>query len=82
MSVVKKGFPVPAPKMTTRPFSRWRMARRRMYGSATSAILKAVWTRVGQPRLSRDACRKMAFITVAIMLGKTADKRSQESIVT
>ena len=34
VSVVKKGLPVPAPKMTTRPCSRWRMARRRMYGSA------------------------------------------------
>src|SRR5438034_3047442 len=36
VSVVKKGFPVPAAKMTTRPFSRCRMARRRMYGSARS----------------------------------------------
>ena len=25
VSVVKKGLPVPAPKITTRPFSRWRM---------------------------------------------------------
>ena len=30
VSVVKYGLPVPAAKMTTRPFSRWRMARRRM----------------------------------------------------
>ena len=30
VSVVKNGLPVPAAKMTTRPFSRWRMARRRM----------------------------------------------------
>ena len=29
-SVLKYGFPVPAAKMTTRPFSRWRTARRRM----------------------------------------------------
>ena len=36
VSVVKNGLPVPAAKITTRPFSRWRMARRRMYGSATS----------------------------------------------
>ena len=28
VSVEKKGRPAPAPKMTTRPFSRWRMARR------------------------------------------------------
>jgi hypothetical protein len=30
VSVVKNGFPVPPAKMTTRPFSMWRMARRRM----------------------------------------------------
>ena len=35
MSVVKNGLPVPAAKTTMRFFSRWRMARRRMYGSAT-----------------------------------------------
>ncbi len=30
VSVVKKGLPVPAAKITTRPFSMWRMARRRI----------------------------------------------------
>src|SRR3954470_339114 len=30
VSVVKNGLPVPAAKMTMRPFSRWRIARRRM----------------------------------------------------
>ena len=30
VSVVKNGLPVPAAKITTRPFSRWRIARRRM----------------------------------------------------
>jgi hypothetical protein len=30
VSVVKNGCPMPAAKMTTRPFSMWRMARRRM----------------------------------------------------
>ena len=30
VSVEKKGFPVPQPKMTTRPFSRCRMARERI----------------------------------------------------
>ena len=30
VSVVKYGLPVPAAKITTRPFSRWRIARRRM----------------------------------------------------
>src|SRR5205823_8332188 len=36
VSVVKYGLPVPAAKITMRPFSRWRTARRLMYGSATS----------------------------------------------
>src|SRR3954469_18092713 len=36
LSVVKYGLPVPAAKMTARPFSSWRMARRRMNGSATA----------------------------------------------
>ena len=30
VSVVKNGLPVPAAKITTRAFSRWRIARRRM----------------------------------------------------
>ena len=47
MSVVKYGLPVPATKTATRPFSRWRIARRRMYGSAISFIAIAVMTRVG-----------------------------------
>ncbi len=47
VSVVKYGLPVPATKIATRPFSRWRIARRRMYGSATSFMAIAVITRVG-----------------------------------
>lgn len=74
VSVVKNGFPVPAPKMTTRPFSKWRMALRRMYGSATSAMRKAVITRVGTPTLSIDACKNMAFMTVAIILWDISPK--------
>ena len=50
-SVVKNGFPVPPAKMTTRPFSRWRIARRRMNGSATARISIAVCTRVGTSAL-------------------------------
>ena len=46
VSVLKYGLPVPPPKTTTRPFSRWRMARRRMNGSATARISIAVTTRV------------------------------------
>ena len=46
VSVVKYGLPVPAAKTTTRPFSRWRTARRRMNGSATARISIAVATRV------------------------------------
>ena len=46
VSVLKYGLPVPAPNTTTRPFSRWRIARRRMNGSATARISMAVTTRV------------------------------------
>ena len=67
VSVVKYGLPVPPAMITTRPFSRWRMARRRMYGSATSFISMAVWTRVATPMRSRESRRARAFITVAIM---------------
>src|SRR5581483_5271068 len=49
VSVVKNGLPVPAAKMTMRPFSRWRIARRRMYGSATSLTTSADCTRVSAP---------------------------------
>ena len=49
VSVVKYGLPVPAANTTTRPFSRWRIARSGMYGSATWAIVIAVCTRVGWP---------------------------------
>ena len=64
VSVEKYGIPAPAPKMTTRPFSRWRMARRGMYGSATWPIVMAVWTRVSIPSFSRKSCRARQFITV------------------
>ncbi|KAJ0958547.1 hypothetical protein HanPSC8_Chr01g0040201 [Helianthus annuus] len=49
VSVEKSGFPVPAPippNITTRPFSRCRIARCLLYGSKTSGIEKADWTRV------------------------------------
>jgi hypothetical protein len=42
-------LPVPAAKITTRPFSRWRMARRRIMGSATVGMLMALSTRVWTP---------------------------------
>ena len=51
VSVVKYGLPVPATITTTRPFSRWRTARRRMYGSQISFMAIALITRVGQPDL-------------------------------
>ena len=41
VSVEKYGMPAPAPKITTRPFSRCRIARSGMYGSATWAIVIA-----------------------------------------
>ena len=67
VSVVKNGLPVPPAKMTTRPFSRWRIARRRMYGSATWAMWMAVCTRVGWPSRSSVSCRARALMTVASM---------------
>ena len=67
MSVVKNGLPVPAAKITARFFSRWRIARRRMYGSATSAIVIALSTRVCVPWRSSASCSAMPFSTVAIM---------------
>ena len=38
----KYGLPVPQAKMTILPFSRWRSALRRMYGSATFVMVSAV----------------------------------------
>ncbi len=67
MSVVKNGLPVPAAKITTRPFSRWRIARRRMYGSATSAIVSADWMRVQTASFSSASWIASAFRTVASM---------------
>ena len=67
LSVVKNGFPVPAPKMTTRPFSRWRMARRRISGSAMAFISMALCNRVSTPMCSSALCKAMALIIVANM---------------
>ena len=67
VSVVKKGLPVPAAKTTTRPFSRWRMARRRMYGSDTARISMADSTRVGTPAFSMESWSASALMTVASM---------------
>ena len=67
VSVVKYGLPVPPAKMTTRPFSRCRWARRRMYGSATWAIWIAVITRVGWPFFSSASWSASALMTVASM---------------
>ena len=47
VSVVQNGLPVPAVKMTTLPFSRWRIARPRMNVSATDERLIAESTRAG-----------------------------------
>ena len=63
----KNGLPVPAAKMMTRPFSRWRMARRRMYGSATDSMRIAVITRVLTPTFSSTSCSASALMTVASM---------------
>ena len=67
VSEVKNGLPVPAAKITMRPFSRWRMARRRMYGSATSEIVIADCTRVCTPCFSSASWSVSAFRTIASM---------------
>ena len=64
VSVVKNGLPVPAAKMTMRLFSRWRTARLRMYGSATSATVIADSTRVWVSRRSRASWTVSAFRTL------------------
>ena len=43
------------------------MARRRMYGSATSEIVMADCTRVTAPTFSSASCSARAFRTVASM---------------
>ena len=48
-SVVKYGFPVPPPKITTLPFSKCLIAFLLIKGSATSLISIAVWSLVGAP---------------------------------
>src|SRR5215208_5436878 len=67
VSVVKNGLPVPAAKITIRPFSRWRIARRRMYGSATSCTSSADRTRVSAPCRSSASCTASELSTVASM---------------
>ena len=51
--------------MTMRRFSRCRIARRRMYGSATSATSIAESTRVSAPARSSASWSVSEFITVA-----------------
>ena len=65
MSVVKNGLPVPAAKITILPFSKWRIARRRMYGSATSLTVIAESTRVWAPMRSSASCIVRQLSTVA-----------------
>ena len=65
VSVVKYGLPVPAAKITTRPFSRCRIARRRMYGSATSRTSSAESTRVSAPLRSSASWTASELNTVA-----------------
>ena len=67
VSVVKYGLPVPAAKITIRPFSRWRIARRRMYGSATCATSIADCTRVFAPARSSASWSASALSSVASM---------------
>src|SRR5688500_17094470 len=59
-----------------RPFSRCRMARRRMYGSASCSMRMAVSTRVCSPLRSMAFCRARALITVARIPRYSARTRS------
>ena len=65
--LAENGAPSPAPKITTRPFSRCLIARLGMYGSATCRIVIAVCTRVSMPRCSSASCKASALITVLSM---------------
>ena len=76
VSVEKNGQPMPQPKMTTRPFSRCRMALARMYGSATARISSAVCTRTSTPFCSSTSAMAMQFIAVASMPMWSARVRS------
>ena len=58
---------MPATKITTRPFSRWRIARRRMNGSAIWFIGIALCTRVVTPIFSRQSMIAIPLMTVASM---------------
>lgn len=84
MSVVKNGFPVPAAKMTTLPFSKCLTALLRIYGSATSDMRNAVCTLVGIPILSIVAWRNIAFMTVASILHDKSNTitKKQDTIYT
>jgi len=65
VSVLMYGLPVPDANIITRPFSKWRMARRRMYGSATALISMAVWARVAIFRCSSASWSASELMTVA-----------------
>src|ERR1051325_7951154 len=81
-SVVKNGLPVPAAQMTMRFFSRWRMARRRMNGSATWAMVMAEFTRVNsaitmaqvaEPFIRRRAIRHLEKKRIVICAAGTGN---------
>lgn len=76
VSVDIKGFPVPAARITTLPFSMCRIARRRIYGSATDCIGMAVTVRTGTFSRSSQSCSTSAFMTVANMPAWSAVLRS------
>ena len=64
-SVVKNGFPVPAPKITTLPFSKCLTAFLRIKGSAISFISMADCNLVLTPWDSSAACKAIELIIVA-----------------
>ncbi len=70
VSVVKYGLPVPAAKITTRPFSRCRIARRRMNGSATARI-----------SIADMHARDDAVLLERVLQGQGVDHRRQHAHV-
>ena len=64
-SVVKYGLPIPAPKITTLPFSKCLTALRRINGSQTCCISIPDIKRVYNPTFSKALCKAIPLITVA-----------------
>ncbi len=67
VSVVKNGLPVPAAKITTLPFSKWRCARPTINVSQIASILIALCTLTSSPLRSKASRIAIELMTVASM---------------